>query len=274
MESVTSRIVRYPLATFFVASVGLGWLVTIGSAQLASNPAILPLIAIPVSYVPALMAWLVLRVAGTPEERHAWRRRLTRLPGGWRWYAIALLALPMVHIVGVALATLIGGVFPFHPELIALVALLFVTNFGEEIGWRGYALPKLQDRMSPVAAALALGLIWGMFHWVALAGNADAPLAYVAVGTVLLMALSVFMSFVFNGSRESVPVVALAHAMYDAVAIGVAPLIETTVPLLALSLTAVVAWLLAIGLVAVTRGDLGRETGLSDAAAPVPIPDR
>jgi hypothetical protein len=69
--------------------------------------------------------------------------------------------------------------------------------------------------------------------------------------------------------------VALAHAMYDAVAIGVAPLIETTVPLLALSLTAVVAWLLAIGLVAVTRGNLGRETGgLRDAAAPVPIPDR
>jgi hypothetical protein len=240
------------LATFFVASVGLGWLVTIGSA-LASNPAILPLIAIPVSYVPARIAWFVLRVAGTPDERHAWRGRLTRLPNGWRWYAIALLALPMVHIAGVALATQVGGVFPFHPQLIALVALFFVTNFGEEIGF---------------AAALALGLIWGMFHWVALAGNADAPLAYIAVSTVLLIALSVFMSFLFNTSRESVPVVALAHAMYDAVAIGVAPLIETTEPLLAFSMTAVVAWLLAIGLVVVTRGNLGRETsGLHEAAA-------
>ena len=267
MESVTSRIVRQPLATFFVASVGLGWLVTLGSAQFASNPIILPLIAIPVSYVPALMAWLVLRVAGTDDERQAWRSRLTRLPRGWRLYAVALLVLPLVHLAGVALATLAGGVFPFHPQLIALLPLFLVTNFGEEIGWRGYALPKLQDRMSPLAAALLLGLIWGVFHWVALAGN-EAPLAYIAVSTLHLVAISVFMSFIFNGSRESVPAVALAHAMYDTVAIGVAPLIETTVPLLAFSLTAVVAWVAVIGLVAVTGGRLGKESGsLRDSAA-------
>ena len=261
MGSVMSRIAHHPLATFFVASVGLGWLVTLASAQIVSNPLILPLIAIPVSYVPALMAWLVLRVAGTPDERQAWRNRLTRLPRGWRLYAVALLVLPLVHLAGVGLATLVGGVFPFHPQLLALLPLFLVTNFGEEIGWRGYALPKLQDRMSPLAAALLLGLIWGVFHWVALAGNADAPVAYVAVSTVHLIAISVFMSFLFNGSRESVPLVALAHAMYDTVAIGVVPLIETSVPLLAFALTAVVAWLAVIGLVAVTGPSLGKATG-------------
>jgi membrane protease YdiL (CAAX protease family) len=165
MASIRSQVVRYPLATFFIASVGLGWLVTLGSAQIASNPLILPLIAIPVSYVPALIAWLVLRVAGTPDERQEWRDRLTRLPGGWRWFVVALLVLPLVHLAGVALATLAGGVFPFHPQLIALVVLFFVTNFGEEIGWRGFALPKLQDRMSPLAAAVVLGLVWAVFHW-------------------------------------------------------------------------------------------------------------
>ena len=50
------------------------------------------------------------------------------------------------------------------------------------------------------------------------------------------------------------------HAMYDTVAIGVAPLIETTVPLLAFSMTAVVAWLVVLGLVAATGSDLGRDT--------------
>jgi membrane protease YdiL (CAAX protease family) len=254
------------LAAFFVASVGLGWLVTLGSAQIASNPLILPLIAIPVSYVPALMAWLVLRVAGTPDERQEWRDRLTRLPGGWRWFVVALLVLPLVHLVGVALATLAGGVFPFHPQLIALVVLFVLTNFGEEIGWRGYALPKLQQRMSPAAAAIVLGLVWALFHWVALAGN-DTPLAYITVSTVHLVAISVFMSFIFNRSRESVPAVALAHAIYDTVAIGVAPLIETTVPLIAFALTAVVAWVAVIGLVAVTGPGLGKETTTARGAA-------
>jgi uncharacterized protein len=175
--------------------------------------------------------------------------------------------LPLVHLAGVALATLAGGVFPFHPQLIVLAVLFIITNFGEEIGWRGYALPKLQERMSPLAAAIVLGLVWAVFHWVALAGN-DTPLAYIAVRTAHLVAISVFMSFVFNGSRESVPVVALAHAMYDTVAIGVAPLIETTVPLLAFALTAVVAWVLVIGLIVVTGPGLGKETpAMRDSAA-------
>ena len=266
MGPVRALIIRRPLATFFVGSVGLGWLVTLASAQLSSNPLVLPLIAIPVSYVPAIMAWFVLRVAGAPHERLAWRRRLTRVRVGWQWYVVGLLILPLAHLVGVAIATVWGGSFPWHPELIALLPLFLVTNFGEEIGWRGYALPKLQDRMSPLAAALVLGVIWGMFHWVALAGNADAPLAYVAVSTIHLIAISVIMSFVFNGSRESVPVVTFIHAMYDTVAIGVSPLIETTVPLLAFSMTAVVAWLVVLGLVAATGSNLGRTTAHEHSA--------
>ena len=113
-----------------------------------------------------------------------------------------------------------GATFPFHPQSLALFPLFLVTNFGEEIGWRGYALPKLQERMSPLSAALVLGSIWGAFHWAALAANADAPFAYMAVSTLLLVAVSVIMSFVFNGSGESVPVVSLVHAMYDTVSSG------------------------------------------------------
>ncbi len=257
MGSSATPIARRPLLTFFIASLGLGWLLTLASAQLASNPVLLPLIAIPVSYVPALIAWVVLRVSGTQEERDAWRHRLTRVRVGWRWYAVGLVALPLVHLAGVGIATLFGGVFPFHPMLLALFPLFLVTNYGEEIGWRGYALPKLQERMTPLEAALVLGVIWGAFHWIALAGNADAPIAYMAVGTAHLVAISVIMSYVFNGSGESVPAVTVLHAMYDTVAIGVAPLIETTVPLLAFASTAVIAWIVAIALVIRTRAELG-----------------
>jgi membrane protease YdiL (CAAX protease family) len=258
MTAVRIQIERHPLPTFFAATLGLGWLLTIAAAQLSTNPLLLPLIAIPVSFVPAVVAWLVLRMAGTTEERGAWRRRLTRVRVGWRWYAIALLALPLAYLAGLGIATAGGGTFPFHLQAIALLPIFLLTNFGEEIGWRGYALPKLQDRMSPVAASLLLGVLWGAFHWVALAGN-DAPLAYMAVSTIQLTGMSVIMTFVFNGSRESVPVVALMHAMYDTVAIGVAPLVETGLPLLAFSLTAVVTWLIAVGLVVVTGGSLGRQ---------------
>lgn len=269
MGSVRTAICRHPLTVFFAASVALGWLITLASARLASNPLILPLIAIPVSYVPAVVAWFVLRIAGTPEERGAWRRRLTRVRVGWIWYAFALVVLPLAHLVGVGIAVVGGGTLPWHPELLALLPIFLVTSFGEEIGWRGYALPVLQERMSPLAAALVLGVVWGMFHWVALAGNADVPLAYIAVGTLHLVATSVILTFVFNGSRESVPIVALVHAMDDTVAIGVAPLVGTGVPLLAFTLTAVAAWLAVLVLVGLTGTSLGRNGGTLGAAASV-----
>ena len=78
------------------------------------------------------------------------------------------------------------------------------------------------------------------------------------MSTIQLTAVSVIMTFVFNGSGESVPLVALMHAVYDTVAIGMAPLVETGLPLVAFSMTAIVSWVVAIGLVVVTGGGLGR----------------
>ena len=137
MGPVKALIIRRPLATFFVGSVGLGWLVTIASAQLSSNPLVLPLIAIPVSYVPAIMAWFVLRVAGTPHERLAWRRRLTRVRVGWQWYAVGLLILPLVHLVGVAIATLWGGSCPVAPRAHCAAATLPPNQLrrGDRLAW-------------------------------------------------------------------------------------------------------------------------------------------
>jgi CAAX protease family protein len=268
MNSARSQVQRHPLPAFFAGTLGLGWLLTIAAAQLSSNPLLLPLIAIPVSFVPAVVAWLVLQMAGSADERRAWHRRLTRVRVGWRWYAVALLALPLAYLGGLGIATAAGAAFPFHLQALALLPIFLLTNFGEEIGWRGYALPKLEDRMSPLGAALLLGVIWGAFHWVALAANADAPLAYMAVSTLQLVAVSVILTFVFNGSRESVPVVALMHAMYDTVAIGMAPLVETGMPLMAFALSAVVTWVIAVGLIVATSGTLGRST----SPRPQPLP--
>ena len=77
-------------------------------------------------------------------------------------------ALPAIHAAGVGLATLTGGQVGVHPVMFVLLPLFLLTETSarKNSGWRGYALPKLQERFSPLVAAILLGLVWGVFHWV------------------------------------------------------------------------------------------------------------
>ena len=250
---------RHQLALFLVGSVLLGSLITWMLARIPTNPLILPLIALPISYIPAALAILMLRLGTDTDERRAFHQRLRtwRLPV--RWYLVALLGLPLVHVAGVLLATRGGGLVPVSLASLALLPLFFITNLGEEIGWRGYALPRLQRRFNSLTASLILGVTWAAFHWVALAQNPSQPWGYVAVGSLNLIAMSVVMTWVFNHTSGSVLLMAVLHAAYDVISIGVVPLVGTTVPLLAFSLSAAVLCLVAITLILAQGLDLGRE---------------
>jgi len=173
---------------------------------------------------------------------------------------VALLVLPLIHLAGVALASRWGGHFPFHPERFALLPLFLITNLGEEIGWRAYALPRLQEHFHSLAASLILGLVWAAFHWVAFLQNPTLPWGYLVVGSVMLIAMSVVMTWVFNHTQQSVIVATTLHAMYDVVSIGVVPLGETTMPLLAFALSAGLICLVALVLVFVQGVHLGRRS--------------
>jgi uncharacterized protein len=254
---VARGFLQEPLATFLGASVALGLLATWLLANIPSNPIILPLLALPISYIPALLAVLVLRRSGSAEERRAFRRRLTTWRVGLSWYVVALLILPLVHLAGVALTSHWGGHFPFHLERFALLPLFLITNFGEEIGWRGYALPRLQQRVNSLAASLIIGVVWAAFHWVAFLQNPTLPWGYLVVGSVMLIAVSVVMTWVFNHTQQSVIVATAVHAMYDVVSIGVIPLGETTMPLLTFALSAGLLCLVALVLVFVKGVQLG-----------------
>ena len=156
---------------------------------------------------------------------------------------------------GVALATLAGGKVSAQPTKLAMFPLFLVTSAGEEIGWRGYALPKLQEQFGPFTAGVIVGLAWAAFHWVALLANSESPMAYVVVSTVLFTAMSVIITYVFNDAGKAVPVAVLMHAAYNTVSVGVMPLAETGVPLAALSLSAAVAWGIALALAGARRGN-------------------
>ena len=118
-----SMVRRHALSAFFAGSVRAGFAHNRGATRLPKGPALLPLIAIPVSYVPAVLAVAINRAAARQQERAAFRRRMTTFGAGAPSYGLALVGLPLVHVGGVALATLARGKFPVHAEKFGLFPL-------------------------------------------------------------------------------------------------------------------------------------------------------
>jgi membrane protease YdiL (CAAX protease family) len=102
---------------------------------------------------------------------------LTRLRGVWRWLLLALLVITALNVLSIVISNLLGrqsvqiSDLPFRGlTLIKVVAITFFYQIfffnltGEEIGWRGFALPRLQTRTSPLVASLVLTFFWAMWH--------------------------------------------------------------------------------------------------------------
>ena len=89
---------------------------------------------------------------------------------GLRWYLVVLAGYPLVGLLAGRIAGLWGAVQGHVPNwghfYYALIPALVVDPgpLGEELGWRGFALPRMLERWPPLAASLILGLIWGVWH--------------------------------------------------------------------------------------------------------------
>jgi uncharacterized protein len=137
-----------------------------------------------------------------------WR---TSLP----WYAFLIFGIPFLFFCGSALkGNLFADPFPFTSTSALLAALAFTAIIGpvEEFGWRGLALPLLQDRFSPFWAGLILGVIWGVWHVPAflLSGTPQSAWSFTPffAGSI---AISVIMTALFNASRGSILLPAIFH---------------------------------------------------------------
>lgn len=129
-----------------------------------------------------------------------------------KWVFIALLTLPIVYFVwGVAERLVVRNtMIDINALLISVPLLLFTTStifldpggWGEETGWRGFALPRLLTRFSPLTAAIILGAIWSAWHLPAFLVSGTAQ-SHFSFGWFLVrdICLSVFMTWIFVNSN-------------------------------------------------------------------------
>ncbi len=142
-------------------------------------------------------------------------RRLTFWRAPIQWWLFLLLGIPAVVYTAAAIKGTINNPFPFSPWYLVLPALLqslFLGPIGEELGWRGLALPLLQRRFSPFWASMILGIVWAIWHTPAIlvSGAAQSTWSF-GPFFVGLVAITVILTPLFNASRGSLLISILYH---------------------------------------------------------------
>lgn len=109
------------------------------------------------------------------------------------------------------------------PQVFTFGAVWLFFAFGEEVGWRGYALPKLNERMGFWKAATLLGVVWAVWHYPKLLSGPyveslqqAAPL--IGLFTVQIILANYFLCWLFLRSNLSVVIAALFHATFNVIA--------------------------------------------------------
>lgn len=142
----------------------------------------------------------------------------------WKWYLVILLQ-PILQFLSIMLNSVISktpidfsNVYAykiFGPT--ANLLLLFLPFFlfdaianGEEMGWRGYVLPRLQAKYNAFISSLILGLIWGVWHFPKFLapGNTSSFALFMA----RIMIVAVLYTWIYNGTKGSLLLVTLFHA--------------------------------------------------------------
>jgi hypothetical protein len=266
---------RHPVLAFYALAFAISWsgiLVVIG------GPGAFPGTPEQVDrlFLWVMLAWLAgpsvaaIVMTGLVEGRAGYRdllSRLTRWRVGARWYAVALLIAPLVYVtLSLALSLNSPGFLPAilttrDRSALVLMGLaygLLGGGFLEELGWTGFAVPRLRQRYGAVRTALIVGLLWGAYHFSVIFW-ASSPSGPLALGLILPMQLfawlpayRVLMVWVYDRTG-SLMVAMLMHASLTAgmLVLQPPPLALAGVTLATWLVGFAVAWWLIVAAVAV-----------------------
>jgi uncharacterized protein len=230
---------RHPLLFYVLIAYGGTWIIWLpfllsaDGLGLMSFSSPLPLIVIgglATFTGPAVGAFVM---TGVTEGRAGVRRLLRKMVlwrVGLRWYLFTFLGFPVILALGTIVVP--GNLASFKPtdpiSLLSSFLLFFIYPaliiggpLGEEPGWRGFALPRLQRRYGPLVGSLFLGVIWTFWHvapvWLASWYAAGMLNVFNFVLYLLFItAWTIVFTWVYNNTRGSVFMAILVHTSGDA----------------------------------------------------------
>ncbi|HMD89185.1 MAG TPA: type II CAAX endopeptidase family protein [Anaerolineaceae bacterium] len=240
---------QHPLFSFFFMAYAFTWIIFI--PYVLSEWSILPkasfynLFYILHTFGPAVSAYIMFRIT---EGKAGWlgvRNRIKQVRAGWVWYVFILLGIPALILFGILVLPGALSSFQGLPQFFLVrYPFLFILIFfgggplGEEIGWRGFALPRMQSRYGALRATLLLGVLWTFWHLedfltASQGGGPGTGLSAfyfnLPIFFLQVMALAIIMTWVFNHTQGSIFIAILLHASYDTFGSTVQPLFSAPI---------------------------------------------
>jgi membrane protease YdiL (CAAX protease family) len=193
-------------------------------------------------------------------------RQLKVRPANSMWYLVLLIPLGAflaVDVVAVVLGEPADGMFDdLFPAVLIVPLVVLIPAFAEEIGWRGYALPRTLTAMSPLRAAIVLGIPWALIHVpLYLPGQMNGGSAVWSMLTQII-SYSVILTWIYVGTGGSVLMTGLFHALAN----GLVPLTNGLDPFVVWDIRGVVFPIVAI-LVVALGGFRGLQRSVETGAA-------
>lgn len=147
----------------------------------------------------------------------------------WRvnigWYLVALLYQPLLFLFAKWIDSLFGNTYevvsplasvnidaPIIFVIIGIIISAIPGAFMEELGWRGFALPRLQIKNNALIASVILGLIWGAWHIPSMVFFGETDTLNIIWSVVNFIPLTILFTWLFNNTQGSLLLVTLFHA--------------------------------------------------------------
>ncbi len=211
MKSLNSRIKQHALAIFCALTIAL----TFAATLLPLPGEVIPVVIV---FIPALMAISLTALSEGKIGVQSLLGKLAQWRVSFKWVIIAV-ALALMMRLTISLIALAMGMIPaiqLRPmspaQFVVLALILFIFAIPEELGWRGYALPKLLEHRSPLVAGLIVGVLWGSLHLALhLPGMTYAGLPLLPT-LFQLIGLSVLITWLYTRTGGNVLLTSLFHA--------------------------------------------------------------
>ena len=278
MTTIKTFSKKYPVLTYFVLTIVISWcsiLLVVASVFSLGSTAIpqerLPFVYLAMLIGPSVAGLLLTGlVAGGAGLRQLLSRFVKWRVGG-RWYAVALLTTPLLLMVVLLALTLFSRTFLpaiFTTDdkaslLLTALAVGLMVGFFEELGWTGFAIPRLRQHYGVLTTGVSLGLLWGAWHFLVFWESNTFSTAF---GLALLLArlfswlppYRVFMVWVYDQTGSLILAMLIHATLVASLQILVPPALTGVALLTYILVWAGALWVVVAAIAGTNRGQIVR----------------